>query len=230
MCGRYALFQTKQLGTRFHVPSDEMRAIEEELKARYNIGPSQTEPAIYEQGGREHIELMHWGFMPHWAHDFKSVFRYKTFNARSEEIFKKPTYRSAIKHTRCLVPSNGFYEWKATKGGKQPYFIRPKDQELFAFAGIYSQWEDESGQEWDTYSILTTEPNNQMEGIHDRMPVILHPDDEEAWLDESLDTPEVLQPLMQPYEDDGLEITEVSREVNSTRVDKETLVLPINSQ
>ncbi len=230
MCGRYTLYQTGELRQRFGLDEAEIEEIEDDLKARYNIAPSQILPAIIEKDDKRHIELMQWGYMPHWAKDQKSVFKYKTFNTRSEGVFDKPTWKSAILHRRCLVPSNGFYEWKATPTGKQPYFIRPKDQELFAFAGIYGEWRDSQGASWNTYSILTTRPNKEMEAIHNRMPVLLHPTDEDRWLDPTSDKPSSIQDMMRPYDDGMLEYYEVSREVNTSRVDGETLIGPIGSK
>jgi putative SOS response-associated peptidase YedK len=128
------------------------------------------------------------------------------------------------------VPANGFYEWKqGGDGGKQPYFIHPTDQDLFAFAGLYGSWKDQDGNEWETYSIITTTPNREMQDIHTRMPVILHPDDEGRWLDQSNDSPDDIADMLRPYEDGKLEIFQVSREVNANRVDNDTLVTPLNS-
>lgn len=230
MCGRYSLYTTDKLGDRFHLEDADIAEITDDLKERYNIGPSQIVPAIIEDESKRRIELMRWGFLPRWAKDTKTVFKYKTFNARAEDIFNKPTWKNAIRHTRCLIPANGFYEWRASPSGKQPFFIHPKDQQLFSFAGVYGAWTDEEGNEWDTCSIVTTNPNKDMESIHDRMPVILEPADEERWLNPDNETPETIAGLMQPYPDGMLEIYPVSREVNTTRIDKDTLVLPVNSK
>jgi putative SOS response-associated peptidase YedK len=170
---------------------------------------------------------MKWGFLPTWAKDPNDTFKYKTFNARAEDIFEKPTWRSAIRHTRCLIPANGFYEWQALKDGKQPYFIHPKDQQLFAFAGIYNIWKNDQGEELDTYSIITTSPNKEMSEIHNRMPVILHPKNEKQWLDTSNDTPESIVDLLKPYDNGLLEMYKVSRDVNTGRVDNENLIHPL---
>lgn len=230
MCGRYTLFATGELRERYKLQKKELDAIHEGLKERYNIAPSQLVPTVYEKDGKRHMELMKWGFMPIWSKDPKSIFKYKTFNARSEDIFDKPLWKRAIRQTRCLVPSTGFYEWKDTGSGKQPFFIRPKKQDLFSFAGLYSTWKDVEGLEWDTYAIITTSPNKEMEAVHNRMPVILHPKDEERWVEPSNDTPESIADLMRPYDDGKLEIYEVSRDVNTSRVDNDTLVRPVNSQ
>ncbi len=129
------------------------------------------------------IESMQWGLVPKWAKE--PNIGYKMINARSEGIFEKPSWRGPIKYQRCLVPANGFYEWRREASGrvKTPYFIHPKDQGLFAFAGIYEIWHDPQGNELWSYAIITTTPNAEMTSVHDRMPVILHPDDWELWLD-----------------------------------------------
>lgn len=230
MCGRYALYQTEELAERFDIDEDEFDDIQNELRPRYNVAPEQVMPVVVEREGKHHLELMQWGFMPVWAKDERDVFKYKTFNARAEGIFDKVTWKRAIRSTRCLVPGNGFYEWRDTANGKQPYFIHPKDDDLFAFAGIYRDWRNKQGEEYGTYSIITTAANAQVEPIHNRMPVILRPDSEATWLDPATNEHEALAPLMAPYPDGMLDIYPVSRDVNTSRIDADTLVMPINSK
>jgi putative SOS response-associated peptidase YedK len=226
MCGRYALFQIEQLRERFRIANN----LPDGLRPRYNIGPSQLEPVIVERDGAPYLEVMKWGFIPRWAKDAKSIFHYKTFNARSEGIFDKPIWKKAIRSSRCLVPANGFYEWKDTADGKQPFFIVPSDDALFSFAGLYGRWQDQTGFEWGTYSIITTQPNKDMSPIHDRMPVILHPDDEATWLDSTIDDTDLLDHLMQPYPDNALAISQVSRDVNTIKTDDARLITPIHAK
>jgi putative SOS response-associated peptidase YedK len=230
MCGRYTLYQTGELAERFDLVEEEIQEIEADLKDRYNIAPTQILPTITERDSKKHIELMRWGYLPPWAKNERTVFKYRTFNARSEGIFEKPMWKRAIRERRCLVPSSGFYEWKDTPYGKQPYFIHPKDQGLFAFAGIYGSWKDAEGIEWHTYSILTTDPNHEMVEIHNRMPVILHPDDEDIWLDANTTDRNTINELLQPYEDGMLDMYEVSRDVNTSRVDSKTLIGPVHTK
>lgn len=231
MCGRYTLYQIKELQKRFNLTKDEATVLLEDLKKRYNIAPTQFSPVITEDDNKNpHIEMMRWGYMPPWAKEPKDIFKFRTFNARSEEIFSKRTWKNAIIHRRCLVPTNGFYEWQKQADGKQPYFIKPKDDDLFSFAGLYGTWKDYDGNEWGTFSILTTQPNDQMEKIHTRMPVILHPDQEQGWLNPAMTSPDEITNYMAPYDQNGLELYEVSRDVNTSRIDEETLVLPINSR
>lgn len=229
MCGRYALHQPHELKARFKLPQKDIDARREYLRERYNIRPSQLLPAIVKRGARRHLELMLWGFVPRWAKNPKVVIKYRTFNARSEEVFDRLTWKDAIRYNRCLVPATGFYEWLETPTGKLPFFIHPKDQELFAFAGVYGSWHDSKGKEWQTYSILTTAPNKDVADIHDRMPVILQPADEDRWLDPANDTPESIADLLRPYDDGQLEVYRVSPSVNTARVDKDRLIRPIKA-
>jgi len=220
MSSRYTLFKINNLRERFHL--DRMA----ELNRSYNISPTQTAPVIVNRDGKPTLELMKWGFIPKGAKDTNSVFRYKTFNAKSEGIFSKASYSEAIRHSRCLVPANGFYEWQQSADGKKPYYIRSQDQELFSFAGIYSSWTDPAGKEWGTYSIITIEANDEMSAIHDRMPIILQPEDESRWLEPSDDL-NMLYDLMRPYLDGKLTVEPVGDDINGTKIDNPRLITSI---
>ena len=226
MSGRYTLFQLDQLRERFQFEE----ALPKGLKKRYNIAPGQMAPVIIEHNRRPKLVTMKWGFVPKLAKDANSIFRYKTFNARSENIFEKASWKEAIRTRRCLVPTNGFYEWAITSSGKQPFFIRPKDQGLFCFAGIYSSWQDPDGVEWGTYSIVTTTSNKEMQTIHDRMPVILHPNDEALWLDPSISDAGILYDFMRPYPNDTLLLNKVSQEISSVKVDNARLMTRLSAE
>ena len=214
MCGRYGLYDDEELIERFKPNTGY------EFKPNYNVAPSQTMPVVTIDG----IEMMRWGLIPKWAQDEK--IGYKLINARSETVYEKPIWKSVMKN-RCLIPANGFYEWQKHEGGKQPFFIHPKDQVLFFFAGIWETWKREDNV-WRTYSILTTEPNKEMLSIHDRMPLILHKDDETQWL--QADTQNDVEALMRPLEDGALELYEVSTSVNTVKINDESLIGPINSK
>lgn len=228
MCGRYTLHQsTDKLRKRFNlarVPSD--------VHENYNVAPGQIMPVIVEDDGEPKVELMKWGLIPSWSKDPR--IGYKLINARDDTIFEKPIWRKVILQKRALIPADGFYEWKRDsdpKGLKQPFYIRPKDADLFAFAGVWEVWKDVEGLEWKTFSIITTEPNKEMSAVHNRMPVILHQDDESSWLSHSHDNDRgSIEPLLRPYEDDGLEMYEVSRDVNATRNNDKKLIYPLGDQ
>lgn len=215
MCGRYALYSTDMLAGHYgsELPHD--------VPANFNAAPTQTMPVMTPAG----LQLMRWGFIPRWAKDEK--IGYKLINTRSESVFEKPMWRNAVHYQRCLVPANGFYEWKRTSDSKTPYYFYLPGEPLFSFAGIWSTWQHE-GKEWKTYSILTTTPNKEMEPIHDRMPVIVRADDEATWLNAEND--DIIAELLTPPPDGTLQRHEVSIAVNTTRANDETLIGPINSR
>lgn len=229
MCGRYALIQTNELAERFELDPAETDEMQRSLKPRYNVAPEQFMPTVIEQSGDRHLEIMLWGFMPPWASTPHDIYKYNTFNARSESIFDKPLWKRSALTRRCLVPASGFYEWRQTLYGKQPFFIRVKQRDLFAMAGIYRYWKDTDGNEVGTYAIITTAANEVMRPIHDRMPVILEPDAEALWLDPEVPAG-VLDEVMAPYPYQGLELYPVSKAVNTSRTDTARLVEPINSK
>ena len=187
-----------------------IKKVPQNIKPRYNVAPSQDIPAILNQYPDE-LSMVRWGLIPSWAKEENT--KYSMINAKAETIAEKPAYRGPIRKRRCLIPADSFYEWKKTKDGpKRPFRIMLKDQSLFVFAGVWDHWERD-GKEILSCSIITTEPNELMKGIHDRMPVILPKDQEEVWLkDIALD--EVLG-LLKPYDADAMEAYEVSTVVNS---------------
>lgn len=220
MCGRYTLYETKDLGKRFQLDHQQQFM----SKDNYNVAPRQWLPVIfdYEEIGRI-AEPMQWGYIPMWSKDPTKGPR--PINTKSETAFESRMWIGSMRHHRCLVPARGFYEWKhVNERMKVPYFIHPKDQELFSFAGLYSIWNDVEGRPLYSFSILTTRPNKEMEAVHDRMPVILHPEQEATWLDRHIDEREVLEPFLEPYKDGGLELYRVSDEVNSPRNNDRHLV------
>lgn len=220
MCGRYVIFETRDLGRRFKLEHQKQFV----SKDNYNVAPRQWVPVIFEDEEMGRIaEPMQWGFIPFWSKDPTKGPR--PINTKSETVFDSRLWIGAIRHSRCLVPSRGFYEWKAVNEKmKIPYFIHPKDQEFFSFAGIYSTWNDVEGRPLYTFSILTTAPNKEMKPIHDRMPVILHPDQEATWLNRRIDEREIIESFLKPYEDGKLEIHKVSNDVNSPRNNDHHLV------
>ena len=215
MCGRYTLFLQGKLKDRFKTMNDL------EVRPNYNVAPGQTMPVVTRHSPNS-LELMQWGLVPSWAKDPK--IGYKMINARGETVAEKPSFRSALKRRRCLVPSTGFYEWKREGDAKTPMFIHLKDQELFSFAGLYEHWQDANGNELMSYTIITTTPNSLMEGIHDRMPVILNPADEDEWLNPEIEDAAQLQRLLVSYPADQMEAYAVSLSVNSPKNNNELLL------
>jgi len=222
MCGRYTLVQTGGLASRFDT-QNELK----ELRPNYNASPGQAMPVVT-RNSPNILQIMQWGLVPSWAKDPK--IGYKMINARAETVAEKPSFRSALKRRRCLVPATGFYEWKRQGNLKQPMYIRVEDQEIVALAGLYEHWQDPEGNELMSYTIITTTPNSLMESIHDRMPVILPREAEDQWLDSSLDDPLKLLPLLIPYSAKQMAAHPVSVEVNSPRNNAPSLLLPVEEQ
>ncbi len=220
MCGRYTLAQKQErLAKRF-----KLATAAPDLKPNYNVSPSQIMPVITEdEAGKRHIELMKWGIPRTLGKDLTK----ELINTRSDKAFGGFWKRTVLNH-RCLIPADGFYEWKRTKNGKEPFFIHPKDVDLYAFAGIWDTWEDPDEHKIKTYSIMTTEPNDEMKPIHNRMPVILTPDSEELWLDAANQDQDLLADLLVPYRDGKLDAYQVSAEVNSPRNNYRSLVQAVS--
>jgi putative SOS response-associated peptidase YedK len=172
------------------------------------------------------MRLFRWGLIPHWAEDAKIGDR--LINARSETVRTKPSFRSAFKYRRCLIPTTGFFEWKREGTRKRPHFIGMKDDEPFAFAGIWERWTAPDGTEVETCAILTTESNELVGSIHNRMPVILHPDNYDRWLDPGV-PPESLEELLIPYPSELMDTREVSNLVNNARCDAPECIQPVDS-
>jgi putative SOS response-associated peptidase YedK len=205
MCGRFALAAIENLFTRFAVVEQEV-----EFRPHYNIAPTQHVPVIV-TGGSNHLELMRWGLIPHWARDEK--IGYKLINARSETVPTKPMFKYLLRKKRCLVPADGFYEWRKDDG-KTPHYIRRKDEDLFAFAGLYDHWKNAEGEVIKTFIILTTEPNETVRAIHDRMPVMLRREHESAWVGMEELSGDKLKEMFLPYPDEEMEAYPISKLVN----------------
>jgi len=221
MCARYAFFSGKIIKDEFG-----LTAIPD-LEPRYNIAPTQIVPAIVTEGGQRKIDFFQWGLVPSWAKD-PSV-GINMINARSETVAEKPSFRSAFRHRRCLIPADGFYEWKGEKNQKQAYFIHRPDGHPIAMAGLYEEWEtpDEIRR---TCTILTCPPNEVMLELHDRMPVILSPSDFEPWLETPEEERMSLLPLLRPCPSEWLELTPVSRAVGNPRNEGPELIKPVPTQ
>ena len=173
MCGRYTIYAVQDLDERYNL-SEKPGFVSGD---NYNVAPRQRLPVIYQTDGKRVAELMQWGFIPFFVRDPRKGPR--PINTVSETAWEKPMWQRAMKSHRCLIPARGFYEWKELADvHKVPYYIRPKGIDVFSFAGIYGIWTDVEGHPLYTFSILTTGPNDQMAEIHNRMPVILRPEQE----------------------------------------------------
>lgn len=207
MCGRYTLSTPGELVA-------ELFDLEQapELAPRYNIAPTQEAPVVrLDPAGRRHLAQLRWGMVPHWAQD--PGIGSRMINARAETVASKPAFRESFRRHRCLVPADGFYEWRPEQGGKQPYHLRHPDGAVFSFAGLWSRWERQGASPLETFTILTCEPSAAAAPYHDRMPVILPPPSYESWLAPA-STPEGLAALLGPYSG-PLEAVPVSTWVNA---------------
>ncbi len=189
------------------------------LTPRYNIAPTQPILAIPNDGRHQAGHYL-WGLIPSWAKD--PAIGSRMINARAETLAEKPSFRAAYKHHRCLIPSTGFYEWQALPGskGKVPHFIHLRDGSPFTFAGLWEQWQAPDGSQVLSATIITTQPNDLVASIHNRMPVILAPSARAAWLEPGPQPPEVLNSLLKSYPSDEMEAYPVSTLVNSPANDR----------
>lgn len=217
MCGRYSLTKPPEESVVIFTDGAPVS-----LLPRYNVAPSQWMPVIPMQDPK-HVYYYRWGLIPHWAKEEKIGF--KMLNARAETLLEKPAFRGPMRTQRCLVPADGFYEWKQTEGGKQPYRIILREKDLFYFAGLYDSWQGPNGKLIGSYTIITTEPNELMIDIHDRMPVILPKEMTRRWLDPD-EKPEYLHAALQPYSAAAMRAYPVSPAVGNVRNDTASLIEP----
>ncbi len=229
MCGRFT--QT--------TPAQELKKLlrfveQPNLEPRYNIAPTQDVPVLRQRrnpAGERTLQNLRWGLVPPWAEDLK--LGAKMINARAETLFEKPAFRKAARARRCIVPTDGFYEWQGEGAGKQPYFISRRDRLPFAFAGVWERWTAPAPQSGepayvDSFSIVTTDANAVLKPLHHRMPVILSGEALDAWLDPGTDAA-VLPGLLRPAADDLLDFHPVGREVNAARAEGPGLPLPVEA-
>jgi len=224
MCGRFARkTDPKRLAKEFKV------AEAPQAEANYNVAPTQNILAVRGAADGREMIFLKWGLVPSWAKD--TSIGAKLINARSETVEEKPSFRDAFRRKRCIIPADGFYEWKREGGGKQPYFFRLKDERPFGFAGLWDRWEGEGGQVINSCTILTTEANEVLRPVHDRMPVILHPEDYELWLEGEEREWALLRELLRPYPGEEMTSHPVSPAINSTRGRGPELITeaPLNS-
>ncbi|MEK3920646.1 SOS response-associated peptidase [Paenibacillus sp. FSL K6-2393] len=196
-----------------------------EYKPNYNVAPMQHIPTIIGSKNGNRLGSLRWGLVPVWAKDDK--IGNKMINARAETLAEKPAFKRLISSKRCIIPTNGFYEWKKEGSAKQPMRILMKDDRLFSLAGLYDTWTDPDGNKLSTCTIITTQPNNLMEDIHNRMPVILRPDDEAEWLGRDNEDLESLLSLLKPYQASEMRAYEVPKDVGNVHNNSEDLIKEI---
>lgn len=225
MCGRYvSATPPDQIAAYFGTEAPEAL-----LEPSYNVAPTNDVYAVLSDGSTRHLDAFHWGLVPLWAKDPK--IGSKMINARAETLAEKNAFKSAFKRRRCLIPADGFYEWKKApdappKAKKQPYFIHRPDDEPYAFAGLWEVWKgpDKDQEPLRSCTIITTGPNAAMAAIHDRMPAILPPSAWDTWLDREVDDLDLLGRLLVPSAPELIELRPVSTEVNNVRNKGEHLI------
>lgn len=223
MCGRFSLTieAIESLAARFHAEVPSL-----DIHARYNIAPAQSVLTVTQKKGSRQITPMKWGLVPHWGKSKKAT--YQLVNVRSESLLDKPYFRRYAEKQRCLIPADGFFEWRTEGDKKIPYRAIVKDESIFAFAGLWDLAIQADGTQVLCVTILTTDANALLASIHDRMPVILQPDAEEKWLNPSIHLIDDLYPLLRPYPAKKMELYAVSPHVNSWKHDDPSCITSVD--
>lgn len=227
MCGRYSLKADQR-----RVAEHFALATVPPLTPRYNIAPTQSAPIVrVDDSGQRRLDLLRWGLVPSWAKD--PAIGSRMINARVETVREKPAYRSLVgggraQARRCLVPADGFFEWAKSPGGKQPYYFRLREQDLFAMAGLWDRWIDPQGRVIESFVVLTTAANELVRKCHDRMPVILRPDDYGLWLDPATSPDLASRAIAKPLPADDMETWPVGAMVNKPSCDNPDCLVPIS--
>jgi putative SOS response-associated peptidase YedK len=222
MCGRYRLSRSKELlAEHFDVEPDD------DWEPRYNIAPMQNVPVIrqHPEQPRRLNSRMRWGLIPFWAKDASIGF--KMINARAETVATKPAFRESLRKRRCLIPADGFFEWRKNGKVKTPFCFTMADDSIFDFAGIWDSWRSPEGQTIKTCSIITTTPNALLIDIHDRMPVILPTDAHDLWLDPGFQKADAICGLLKPFDPNLMRRYEVSSRVNLVKNDDPACAEPV---
>lgn len=228
-CGRYTLnVKSGELKKRY-----KLAKAPKDIPVSYDVRPGQTLPVVIAaEEGEPQLEMMKWGLIPSWWKKAEKI-PFSTFNARDDKVFSSGLWRSVYRK-RALVPATGYFEWtkpeKGSKTPKQKFYFHPKQLDIFSFAGFYDTWKDVEDKEWKTYTLITTEPNKEARAVHDRMPVILHPEDEPKWLEPSRVKREDIEPFIHPLEDNGLEVYEVSSDAKAYEYNDEGRIARLNSR
>jgi len=220
MCGRYTLAKPAKTIKKYFEPV----TIKCEHSERYNIAPRQNTPVIIVQNNQRELRVMRWGLIPPWSKTIKTA--KILINARSETVHQKPIFKNSFQAHRCLVPADGFVEWKAEGKEKAPYYIFLKSRNVFAFAGIWTKWNKTSPSVY-SFSILTTQANTTLASIHERMPVILEPANYKLWLASDTDG-RILREMLSPFNEKKIDTYKISKEINSYKNDRNDLLNPLN--
>jgi putative SOS response-associated peptidase YedK len=226
MCGRFTnSAKTEQIKIEFKVGANNPNL----FQPRYNIAPSQMIDVVFEPETERILSQLKWGLVPVWAKD--ESFGDRMINARAETITEKPSFREAFKSRRCIIPASGFYEWqKKVTGAKQPFYFYLKDKDVFGFAGLWENRVDKTtGELLETCTIITTQANEVLKPVHERMPVILKSESYNEWLDAKIKDTDKLRKLLKPYPAKEMTSHEVSRSVNIPDTNSPELILPVNS-
>lgn len=222
MCGRYAITTAPESIRKLFGYGEQPN-----FPPRYNVAPTQPIPIVRLEHGARRFALVRWGLIPSWVDDPRKFSL--VINARADSVLEKPAFRNAMRYRRCLIPADGFYEWRAVGAGpKQPYYIRARDGAPFAFAGLWESWSGPNGEEMESAAIVTTDANATLKPIHGRMPVILTPEAFEAWLDTRNVDAETAAQLLTPAADEVLEAYPISTAVNRVANDDASLIAPIS--
>lgn len=223
MCGRYTITVTmEELMIRYFTNDANI----DHYAPKYNVAPMQPIPAVIHTGTSNKLGNLRWGLVPSWAKDDK--LGSKMINARAETLLEKPSFKKLISTRRCIIPSDGFYEWKQVGNNKQPMRIVMRDGGIFSMAGLYDIWMDSEGNKLSTCTIITTTPNSLMAEIHNRMPVILKPEEESDWLNRENQHVPALMKLLKPYDDKQMRAYPVSSAVGNVRNDSKELIEAID--
>ena len=224
MCGRFRQTRSqKQLEERFQAEAE----AEVEVVPRFNIAPTQPVVTVRQERGKasRHLSAMRWGLIPSWAKDIS--YGNQTVNARSETVTTKLSFSDSVRYRRCLIPADGFYEWKKSGKVRQPYLFEVDKGELFAFAGLWDEWKNPEGKIIESCTILTTTPNTLVADIHDRMPVIVAPDKYGLWLNPEVEDFVAVREILKPYDPSLMRYCPVSPRVNQVQNEGADCAAPI---
>lgn len=223
MCGRFSSYiSVDEASKLFEIEQQDFR-----VSPSYNVAP--TDPVLacrHPHHGSKELAILRWGLIPSWSKDPNSG--YRMINARAETIAEKPAFRSAFRKRRCIIPVNGFYEWKKSEQGKQPFYFHMENQQVFCLAGLWEHWHGGSGHSIESFTIIVTQANSFISRYHDRMPVILDRASWNQWLDPDNENTDSLKSLLIPCESGSMAVYPVSRQVNNPRNDGSELIQPID--